>query len=184
MTAPKCVGCPFRRDCPDCPWAGETPAAATGSDARTGGASGMIRGLAHTRETPAKARTDRGRGPTFKESNVNDRTPQRIQRKRSKGWKMPEGAVYVGRPGKWGNPYVASGVTTAADAVQMYRDLIARVASGKCECSESDGLSVWDRHVIRHARDLLGGRDLACWCPLDQPCHADVLLEIANGGNA
>ena len=76
MTAPKCVGCPFRRDCPGCPWTGEIPAVTTESDARTGVASGMIRGLAHTRETPAKARTDRGRGPTFKESNVNDRTPK------------------------------------------------------------------------------------------------------------
>ena len=36
MSAPKCVGCPFRRDCPDCPWTGAIPAAATASDARTG----------------------------------------------------------------------------------------------------------------------------------------------------
>ena len=27
----------------------------------------------------------------------------------------------------------------------------------------------------------LRGRDLACWCPLDRPCHGDVLLELANG---
>ena len=74
MTARPCVGCPFRRDCPGCPWSGESPAAATVSDARTGAAQGMIRGLAHTRETPAKARTDRGRGPTEMESNKMDRT--------------------------------------------------------------------------------------------------------------
>ena len=61
---------------PGCPWTGETPAAATESDARTGGECETIEPLAHTRETPAKARTDRGRGPTFKESNVNDRTPK------------------------------------------------------------------------------------------------------------
>ena len=66
--------CPFL-GCASCEYAGgEIPAAATVSDARTGAASGMIRGLAHTRETPAKARTDRGRGPTFKESNKMDRT--------------------------------------------------------------------------------------------------------------
>ena len=29
-------------------------------------------------------------------------------------------------------------------------------------------------------RRELAGRDLACWCPLDEPCHADVLLEVAN----
>ena len=74
MTAPKCVGCPFRRDCPGCPWSGESPAAATVSDARTGAAQGMIRGLAQTCETPAKAGTDRGRGPTVEESNKMDRT--------------------------------------------------------------------------------------------------------------
>jgi hypothetical protein len=33
---------------------------------------------------------------------------------------------------------------------------------------------------LDEARRELGGRDLVCWCPIDQPCHADVLLEIAN----
>ena len=102
---------------------------------------------------------------------------------------MPEGAVYVGRPGKWGNPYAIDrlsaheyvgldpdgtesidgwgGRNFAAEwAVRMYRaDLVASVL----------GAEVYDR--IRHE---LAGKDLACWCPLDQPCHADVLLEIAN----
>ena len=69
-------GCPFR-GCSECRYGGgETPAAATEPAPVSGVASGKIRGLAHTRETPAKARTDRGRGPTFKESNVNDRTPK------------------------------------------------------------------------------------------------------------
>lgn len=36
------------------------------------------------------------------------------------------------------------------------------------------------RRTLREIRILLGGQNLACWCPLDQPCHADVLLEIAN----
>ena len=74
MTARPCVGCPFRRDCPGCPWTGEIPAVTTESDARTGVAQGMIRGLAQTCETPAKAGTDRGRGPTVEESNKMDRT--------------------------------------------------------------------------------------------------------------
>ena len=42
MTAPKCVGCPFRRDCPGCPWTGEIPAAATESPPVSGVASGKI----------------------------------------------------------------------------------------------------------------------------------------------
>lgn len=91
--------------------------------------------------------------------------PKRIQRKRHYGWRMPENTVYVGRPTVWGNPYVASrpDAECRAAAVDAYR-----------------------RHLAEHynlatrAREELASKDLACWCPLDQPCHADVLLEIAN----
>jgi hypothetical protein len=82
--------------------------------------------------------------------------PKRIQRKRTKGWKMPDGAVYVGRPTKWGNRHTFGGRDLC---VRMYRK---------------------DWHDTDAIRAELRGKDLACWCPLDQPCHADVLLEIAN----
>jgi len=135
-------------------------------------------------------------------------TPKRIQRKRAKGWRMPEGAVYVGRPSKWGNPYRFDGgaseivmhddgrswcVSNAGShqlvvkdgalayhvpegsayhaIVAMYRD---DLTAGTLSIDGGFPLSVDD------ARHELAGRDLACWCPLDQPCHADVLLEIAN----
>jgi hypothetical protein len=95
-------------------------------------------------------------------------TPRRIQRKRSKGWRMPEGAVYVGRPTVWGNRYrVGKGdgigiVSTADEAVASFRRM-------------------WDApHQRAYIREQLRGKDLACWCPLDKPCHADVLLEVAN----
>lgn len=74
--------------------------------------------------------------------------PKRIQRKRRKGWKMPANSVYVGRPTKWGNPFVV----------------------GKD----------WRQSYFTCMDAALRGKNLACWCPLDQPCHADVLLEIAN----
>lgn len=97
--------------------------------------------------------------------------PKRIQRKRTKGWQMPVGAVYVGRPTKWGNPFkagaeymtVAAGgmlCTDAADAVRLYKP---------CALTRREEIT-----------SELRGKDLACWCPLDQPCHADVLLELAN----
>lgn len=89
-------------------------------------------------------------------------TPQRIQRKRTKGWRMPEGAVYVGRPTMWGNPFF----------VQFFGAEKA-VASFK-EWATAQG------DYVRFARKQLRGHDLACWCPLNAPCHADVLLEIAN----
>lgn len=93
--------------------------------------------------------------------------PKRIQRRRTKGWRMPEGAVYVGRGSQWGNPYTIAEMGGRREAVAAYirgwlNDPIRLVKAS---------------HVIHELR----GKDLACWCPLDQPCHADVLLDIANG---
>lgn len=89
---------------------------------------------------------------------------------------MPEGAVYVGRPSKWGNPYKVGGYLVAGRPCGPVTP---------AECAYAYRL-LW---LNAHWGDVLGiaelrGRDLACWCPLDQPCHADVLLEIANGGVA
>jgi len=112
--------------------------------------------------------------------------PQRIQRKRTKGWRMPEGAVYVGRPTIWGNPFTHP---DPAKAVAAYGDLIG--GGERCFSIEPGGLQfARDRHpstlhwayadFVREYLPQLRGRDLACWCPLDQPCHADVLLRLAN----
>ena len=89
--------------------------------------------------------------------------PGRIQRKRVKGCKMPPNTVYVGRPSKWGNPWRAGVgiIATDTEAVTAYR--AALEAGGFDDPAE------------------LRGKNLACWCPLDRPCHADVLLEVANG---
>lgn len=98
---------------------------------------------------------------------------KRIQRKRTKGWRMPEGAVYVGRPSAWGNPFAGD----PAAAVALFRRLLDRAPTADGSWSPAKpGESVGDT-----IRRNLAGKDLACWCPLDQPCHADVLLEIANG---
>ncbi len=77
---------------------------------------------------------------------------------------MPANAVYVGRPTKWGNPFIVGRFGTAQECV-------ARYARG---LSEKEGLVPYgDLHELR-------GKNLVCWCPLDQPCHADVLLRLAN----
>lgn len=89
--------------------------------------------------------------------------PKRIQRKRTKGWRMPANAVYVGRPGMFGNPYRVGVNGSVADCVRLYRE----------------SLKV-QRAFRKMVRRELRGKHLACWCPLDQPCHADVLLELAN----
>src|SRR5438094_7919701 len=94
--------------------------------------------------------------------------PKRIQRSRAKGWKMPANAIYVGRPTVWENPYVVgselmNGETlTAEKAVALYEQHLA------------------DNFSERDIRHWLHDKDLACWCALDEPCHADVLLRIAN----
>ena len=101
--------------------------------------------------------------------------PKRIQRKRTKGWRMPKGAVYVGRPTKWGNPYnigdpapITGDPMDRADVVEAYRF--------EASCADIFNGAAYTKEVQR----VLRGKDLACWCPLDQPCHADVLLDIAN----
>ena len=126
--------------------------------------------------------------------------PVRIQRRRTKGWRMPPGAVYVGRPSRWGNPwptervgpqlalaYDWSGISAKSPLWFMWaqRGLLTmtpvaaevsvalyRRALEQCRKEMPDGLDEW--------LTPLRGRDLACWCPIDRPCHADVLLELAN----
>ncbi len=112
--------------------------------------------------------------------------PERVQRSRARGWRKPDGAIIVTRPSRWGNPYrigilvppqwvwdeghwvavspACVRADTAEDSVRRYRELARQPA------------------FVADARRELGGRDLCCWCAIGQPCHADVLLEISNGG--
>lgn len=92
---------------------------------------------------------------------------------------MPAGAVYVGRPTRWGNPYVVGGSVAVLAPVANHNPT-SRIVQDIHHAI--DLYRQWLFHQER-GRDLipeLRGKDLACWCPLDQPCHADVLLEIAN----
>ncbi len=116
-------------------------------------------------------------------------SPVRVQRKRVKGWRMPEGAVYVGRGSKWGNPY---------KVVPQFKNGPFDVYVGDWFCGQSTGRESANLMAVNkylHARENyhhniptdavihaeLRGKDLACWCPPGMPCHADVLLELANG---
>lgn len=93
---------------------------------------------------------------------------------------MPENTVCVTRGTKWGNPFIvnphvkpgsgaswAINVPTHADAVECFREMMA------CEGETAAHL--------RAALPELRGKNLACFCSLDSPCHADVLLDLANG---
>jgi hypothetical protein len=86
--------------------------------------------------------------------------PKRIQLKRTKGWRMPENTVKVDRTTKWGNPFAAIASRSLDEVVADFR----RMAT----------------HPNYHDVSELRGKNLACWCKPGAPCHADVLLELAN----
>lgn len=121
-------------------------------------------------------------------------TAKRIQRKRAKGWKMPIGAVCVTRPGKWSNPYRV-GMWLNYGATEAVRDF-RNWATGNYTCNGTYWGNGTGREMAKAAAAELSGKDQACWChlcerhkdgkPLGEtcsdcdPCHVDVLLEIAN----
>jgi len=76
---------------------------------------------------------------------------------------MPANTVYVGRPSKWGNPFRIGVDGTRDEVISKYRRWLE-------EKLKEDPTFL----------DPLKGKDLACWCPLDVPCHADVILEMLN----
>lgn len=104
-------------------------------------------------------------------------TPKRIQLSRRKGWRKPEGCIVVSRPSKWGNPFTVADYRESADSLPNADDEREWLV---------DNHRWWLRHtqegkrIADAARIELRGHDLACWCKPGTPCHADVLLEIAN----
>jgi Domain of unknown function (DUF4326) len=91
--------------------------------------------------------------------------PKRIQRHRSKGWRKPDGAIIVTRWTKWANPFMIgeAGIPDAKTAVNLYRRF----------------LTIPGNPLIALLRELRG-RTLICYCKPGHPCHADILLELAN----
>ena len=118
---------------------------------------------------------------------MSDAKPKRIQRKRTKGWTAPDGAVYVGRPSYYGNPFSVP-LCGRERSVEAFRALLAGVFDPYQFRDLTDAqfrevyhsVAEWQKHHVAFSVTALRGKDLMCWCPLDQPCHADVLLEIAN----
>lgn len=114
---------------------------------------------------------------------------KRIVMTRQRPWRKdnPE-AVIVDRTTKWGNPYK---VVRVGDSWTIEDGEIRPFSLSKEEATRivvewfaEAVANGWDGVPFRdEIRSELGGKNLACWCPLDQPCHADVLLEIANGAD-
>lgn len=113
---------------------------------------------------------------------------------------MPAGAVIVDRTSRWGNPFwVYNGHTTCGPSWHVARETWGRIPKAACTAAYvtssrpqgaaeavalyEDLMKVRARDEYRRLREWLAplrGKDLACWCPPGQPCHADVLLRIAN----
>ena len=106
--------------------------------------------------------------------------PKRIQLRRTKGWQLPPNTVVVARPTKWGNPFKVGEKNPYGTVTADLRHAVALYL----------GFAPQNEKLVAAAREELAGKDLACWCPLvDEngekvPCHADILLEWANGGEA
>jgi Domain of unknown function (DUF4326) len=97
--------------------------------------------------------------------------PARIQYSRTRGWRKPPRTVLVSRGTRWGNPFLVSadGTSNRKRAVDEFRDALT---GGRLDIT------------VDEVQRQLKGWNLGCWCPLDRPCHADVLLEVANGSGA
>lgn len=91
--------------------------------------------------------------------------PRRIRLSRKRGYRKPDNAVRVTRPGKYGNPYRVGVHGDAAECVALFEAMMNQeLAAGR----------------MKEMLAELRGKDLACFCALDAPCHADVLLRLAN----
>lgn len=122
--------------------------------------------------------------------------PERIQLSRKKGWRKPENTVVVARPSKYGNPFRIKHVNCSIPSGGLcyeirlngtlyaeHLDTIERARERAVELFELHigpmGAIEFDAETLDQLRAKLRGKNLACWCPAG-PCHADVLLEIAN----
>ncbi|MGN7867742.1 DUF4326 domain-containing protein [Paracoccus sp. 22332] len=115
---------------------------------------------------------------------------ERIQLSRRKGWQMPPNTVKVDRSTRWGNPfrvdqcreagYRGTDAELSSRCVEAFRVWLGPLWRNNWDGAESEA----SRSRILEGLSSLRGKNLACWCPLDQPCHADVLLELANSQEA
>jgi hypothetical protein len=108
--------------------------------------------------------------------------PRRIQLRRTKGWRKPPNTVVVSRPSNFGNPFTVAAAREIGFNDPHYAAVLAFRAwldgfPWACGCDEDHEAR---RQTILARLPELRGKNLACWCRNDQPCHADVLLALAN----
>lgn len=110
--------------------------------------------------------------------------PIRVQLSRAKGWRMPPNTVRVARPGKWGNRFRIGDIAEVWGDPGVVKFVPIRDAATAVHLFEQWVRLHLEQHpgIMRPALDELRGKNLACFCKLGTPCHADVLLRLANEG--
>jgi hypothetical protein len=100
--------------------------------------------------------------------------PDRVQLRRLRGWRMPPNTVKVDRSTRWGNPFRIGLGYTVADTVGDFERWICGqpLPYAATQVGAPPSLEQVRRHLM--------GRNLACWCRIGEPCHAEVLLRLAN----
>ncbi len=99
---------------------------------------------------------------------------KRVQLKRTKGWRLPPNTVVVARPSQWGNPFpIKEGWEYGKTKLSPRENAVAKF-SLKLFVMRKIMPLVWEKYIAP-----LRGKNLACWCPLDEPCHADLLMRDA-----
>lgn len=121
--------------------------------------------------------------------------PRRHQRSRAKGARLAEGVKYVGRPGKFGNPFhIAPAAAKRGGPLDMWAVTFEGQMLGRFDdrrVAAEDAVDRYRRYLEEkvgefgyslavEAKTDLAGLDLACWCSLSMPCHVDWLLRAAN----
>ena len=112
------------------------------------------------------------------------KTPIRIQRKRTKGFKMPENTVYVGRPSKWGNPFKVGLNQNSFGSIFNKKECDPNFYKKSADVKHCvSRFEPYIHYMIKSGQlniSELKGKNLACWCKIGEPCHADILLKLAN----
>jgi hypothetical protein len=110
--------------------------------------------------------------------------PLRIQRRRSKGWRLPPSTICVTRPGKWSNPFRVGGWFRwePRGAARLWSEAPHPGETGYTLIADKAQAVAWFARLLNvEHRDIaeLRGKNLACWCRPGEPCHADLLLRLA-----
>jgi len=101
--------------------------------------------------------------------------PFRVQLRRTKGWRMPPNTVKVDRTTKWGNPFIVGKHGTRAECVDLFGKMLAGYI---CLTVGDPDEQIAYRKMVKLHHGELEGKNLACWCPPNAACHADILLKL------